>query len=98
MFLFALGSATPIRRPTAYVVGFAALGALFAAEASAAQNSRYWRQSGQGIESGPLPMPDPGSMGGGQPAYVQETEDFGPTPNDIAPDNGQSFTIFNRRF
>lgn len=52
----------------------------------------------QKIEIGPLPVPDPGSMGGSPPLYMQQFGDTMPDPGDIAPDNGQSFTIFNRRF
>jgi hypothetical protein len=63
-----------------------------------AQQAGWSRKMSQGIESGPLPVPDPGSMSSGTPLYMQTLGNNTPDPGDIAPDNGQSFTLFNRRF
>ena len=63
-----------------------------------AQQAGWSRKTNQGIESGPLPVPDPGSMTSGTPLYMQNLGNNMPDPADIAPDNGQSLTLFNRRF
>lgn len=73
------------------------LGALSISESSA-QQTGWSRRMPQGVVSGPLPVPDPGSMATGTPLYTQQLGDNTPDPGDIAPENGQSFTIFNRRF
>jgi hypothetical protein len=73
------------------------VGALSASEATA-QQAGWSRKAAQGIESGPLPVPDPTMGSGNLPQYAQPLGDTMPDPGDIAPDNGQSFTIFNRRF
>ncbi|MFO1114691.1 MAG: hypothetical protein U1E28_03350 [Beijerinckiaceae bacterium] len=73
------------------------LGGAFASQAFA-QQAGWSRNLRSGIESGPLPVPDPDSMSSGPPLYTQQLGNNMPDPGDIAPDNGQSFTIFNRRF
>ncbi len=73
------------------------LGGAFASQAFA-QQAGWSRNLRSGIESGPLPVPDPGAMSSGQPLYTQQLGNNMPDPGDIAPDNGQSFTLFNKRF
>ncbi|MFO1135315.1 MAG: hypothetical protein U1E30_09050 [Rhodoblastus sp.] len=65
---------------------------------SSAQQAGWSRRMSQGVVTGPLPVPDPGSMASGTPLYMQQLGNNTPDPGDIAPENGQSFTIFNRRF
>lgn len=63
-----------------------------------AQQAGWSRRTSQGIVSGPLPVPDPGSMGSGPPNYMQPIGNNMPDPGDLAPENGQMLTIFDRRF
>lgn len=82
----------------AFVVGVALIvGGALSTEALA-QQAGWSRNLRSGIESGPLPVPDPDSMSSGQPLYTQQLGNNMPDPGDIAPDNGQSFTLFNKRF
>lgn len=73
------------------------LGALGSTSALA-QQAGWSRNTSQGIEVGPLPVPDPGSMSSGTPNYIQSTGNDMPDPGDLAPENGQTLTIFNRSF
>lgn len=81
-----------------FSIGLAlAIGAPAATDAFA-QRAGWSRGVSTGIVSGPLPVPDPGSMPISPPLYTQTLGDTMPDPGDIAPDNGQSFTVFGRRF
>ena len=94
-------SSNPRRFETRAAVVSAAFALLIGAAASTeatAQQAGWSKRMSQGVESGPRPVPDPTMGSGGQPLYSQQLGDTMPDPGDIAPDNGQSFTIFNRRF
>ena len=88
------------KRRMALKTGSASLLLLFGALATEAmaQQAGWSRRTSQGIVSGPLPVPDPGSMGSSPPDYMQPIGNNMPDPGDLAPENGQSLTIFDRRF
>jgi hypothetical protein len=91
------GARRTLRRGVLSIGLVLAIGAPAATDALA-QRAGWSRGVSTGIVSGPLPVPDPGSMPIGPPAYTQTLGDTMPDPGDIAPDNGQMFTVFGRRF